>query len=100
MAVALAALAVTGCIAGDAQFNAQDPAGFWMGLWHGIISVVTLIISVFNSSVEVYERDNTGAWYDFGFLLGVIAVWGGGAVTGSLRGRGRRRGRFSRPAAE
>lgn len=69
---------VTSCAAGNAQFSQETPAGFWWGFWHGIISLISLIIHVFNESVVVYEIDNTGAWYDFGFLLGVILVWGGG----------------------
>ena len=67
------------CAAGDAKFTAESPAGFWYGLWHGIISFISLLIHLFNSNVGVYEINNTGGWYDFGFLLGVICVWGGGS---------------------
>ena len=66
------------CAAGDAQFAAESPAGFVYGLWHGIISFITLIIHLFNDAVMVYEKNNTGGWYDFGFLIGVAGVWGGG----------------------
>jgi len=71
------ALLLASCAAGDAQFTQDDPAGFWYGLWHGIIAFISLIIHVFNDSVAVYETNNTGGWYDFGFLLGVICIWGG-----------------------
>ena len=71
-------LIITACTAGNAQFAEQTPAGFWYGLWHGAISIITLIIHVFNDGVLVYETNNSGGWYDFGFLLGVIFVWGGG----------------------
>ena len=67
------------CAAGDARFSQDDPAGFWYGLWHGVISVVSLIIHIFNENVAVYEINNTGGWYDFGFLLGVICIWSGGS---------------------
>jgi hypothetical protein len=70
---------LTSCAAGDAQFTQDDPAGFWYGLWHGVISVVSLIIHIFNENVAVYEINNTGGWYDFGFLLGVICIWSGGS---------------------
>ena len=70
---------LTACAAGDAQFTSEQPAGFLYGLWHGIISFITLIIHIFNDNVLVYETTNTGGWYDFGFLLGVICVWGGGS---------------------
>jgi len=72
------ALLLTACTAGDAQFTEQNPAGFFYGLWHGIISFITLIIHIFNDGVMVYETTNTGGWYDFGFLIGVTSIWGGG----------------------
>ncbi len=74
-------LFLTSCTAGSDQFSSADgdgPAGFWYGLWHGAIAVITLIIHLFNDTVMVYEKNNTGGWYDFGFLLGVIIIWGGG----------------------
>ena len=70
---------LSSCAAGDAQFTQDNPAGFWYGLWHGVISVISLIIHIFNENVAVYETDNTGGWYDFGFLLGVICIWSGGS---------------------
>jgi hypothetical protein len=72
------ALILAGCAAGDARFNAETPAGFWYGLWHGIISFIALIIHIFNPDVAVYEMNNSGGWYDFGFLIGVTCLWGGG----------------------
>lgn len=74
-------LLLTACTAGSDQFtvsSGEGPAGFWYGLWHGAIAIITLIIHLFNDTVMVYEKNNTGGWYDFGFLLGVIFVWGGG----------------------
>ncbi len=52
-------------------------AGFWMGLWHGIIAPVTFIISLFNHYVNVYEVHNNGGWYNFGFILGLCISLGG-----------------------
>jgi len=72
-------LLLMSCAAGDAQFMPDSPAGFWYGLWHGIISLISMIIHIFNEHVLVYEINNTGGWYDFGFLIGVISVWGGGS---------------------
>ena len=71
-------LLLMACTAGGEQFTTETPAGFWYGLWHGIIAFISLIIHLFNDTVMVYERNNTGGWYDFGFLLGVIFIWGGG----------------------
>jgi hypothetical protein len=72
-------LLLSACAAGNTQFSPESPAGFWYGLWHGIISVISLIIHIFNENVLVYETNNTGGWYDFGFLLGIICIWGGGS---------------------
>ncbi len=75
--IALLAVLLASCAAGNPEFTSENPAGFWYGLWHGIISVVALLIHIFNDNVGVYEINNSGGWYDFGFLLGIIAVWGG-----------------------
>ena len=69
------------CAGGDVRFDEASPAGFWVGLWHGAISVITLIVGIFSDTVRVYEIHNTGGWYDFGFLFGATAVWGGGSST-------------------
>lgn len=54
-----------------------DPAGFWLGLWHGFISLFTFIISLFSDNVSMYEVYNNGTWYNLGFLIGVSAFFGG-----------------------
>ncbi len=66
-----------GCAPGNARF-VQSAAGFWAGLWHGLISLFTFIIGLFSDSVRLYEANNTGGWYDFGFILGICIFWGGG----------------------
>ncbi|WP_237727984.1 hypothetical protein [Cellulomonas sp. APG4] len=58
-------------------------AGFWFGLWHGFISPITFVISLFTESVGIYEIHNNGGWYDFGFLIGVSIFFGGSAGGGS-----------------
>jgi len=49
------------------------PAGFLAGLWHGIIAPITFIVSLFADGVRIYETNNNGRWYDFGFMLGIGA---------------------------
>jgi len=49
------------------------PAGFWAGLWHGIIAPLIFIIGLFSDKVKIYEIHNSGRWYDFGFMLGIGA---------------------------
>jgi hypothetical protein len=51
-------------------------AGVLLGLWHGIISPVTLVVSFFNKGVQIYEVHNDGSQYNLGFLLGVVILLG------------------------
>jgi uncharacterized membrane protein len=55
-----------------------DVAGFWQGLWQGIISPITFVISLFTSNVQFYEVHNNGTWYNLGFVLGAGILTGGG----------------------
>jgi hypothetical protein len=87
VAATLALLALAGCAAGDARFTDEGPAGFWVGLWHGIIAFITLVIGIFDDGVRVYEIHNSGGWYDFGFLIGATAIWGHRTITCARRGR-------------
>ncbi len=70
------------CTAGPNTFagteNADgELAGFFMGLWHGCISFITFIISLFNDKVNVYEIHNKGPLYNLGFVLGAMIAYGG-----------------------
>jgi hypothetical protein len=78
-------LLLAACAPGvNAQLNTPSAeglvAGFWRGLWHGVISPITLVVSLFSHNVQMYEVHNNGGWYNFGFLLGVAISFGGGAV--------------------
>ena len=57
------------------------PAGFWAGFWHGLITPITFIISLFYVNVRMYETTNNGRWYDFGFLIGASSSLGGGGAS-------------------
>jgi uncharacterized BrkB/YihY/UPF0761 family membrane protein len=50
-------------------------AGVLLGLWHGIIAPITLIVSFVNPSVQMYEVHNDGSPYSLGFLVGVAIVF-------------------------
>jgi hypothetical protein len=65
------------CAAGDARFTVTEPAGFWIGLWHGLIAPIAFVIGWFSDGVEIYERANSGGWYDFGYLIGLTCLWRG-----------------------
>ena len=60
-----------------------NPAGFWAGLWHGIICPITFIVSLFNPNVRIYETNNRGRLYDFGFIIGISGAFGGSGSSAS-----------------
>lgn len=72
------------CAAGNEKFD-TSPAGFWSGLWHGFICFFTFIISLFSKTVEIYEVNNGGGWYDFGFIIGASVFFGSGCGAGSKK---------------
>ena len=58
-----------------------NPAGFWAGLWHGLITPITFLVSLFNPNVSMYETNNNGRWYEFGFLIGISGSVGGSGAS-------------------
>ncbi len=60
-----------------------EPVGFWYGFWHGLIAPISFIISLFNDKVAIYAVYNNGAWYNFGFLLGLSSSIGGSSSASS-----------------
>jgi hypothetical protein len=91
VAVLVATLVLSSCAAGPnpSVGTGEEPAGFWLGLWHGIILPVTFVISLFTDDVSVYEAANNGNWYDCGFFIGVAMSLGGSGGAG-VRARRRR----------
>ena len=71
-------LLFSGC-ATQSVTEVPNPPGFWHGLLHGFIILFSFIVSLF-TDYEIYAFPNTGAWYNFGFLLGVMIFFGGGGA--------------------
>jgi hypothetical protein len=61
-------------------------AGFFLGVWHGLISPITFVVSVFSKNVRFYEVHNSGNGYNFGFVLGAGLFLSGG-ILGSKKKR-------------
>jgi hypothetical protein len=71
------------CAAGSAESahaaSSGELAQFFLGIWHGLIGPVMLIVEVVNRlaphvlpwSVRFYEPKGTGVAYDVGFYLGL-----------------------------
>lgn len=62
-------------------------AGILLGIWHGIISPVSLVVSFVNPNVQMYEVHNDGSSYNLGFLVGVAIVF---LILGAFAGSRRR----------
>jgi len=88
-------LSFTACLAGPNPMmkkanNKGEISGFWKGLWHGFISPVTFIISLFSDKVSFYEVHNNGGWYNFGFVLAAGLFLSGG-ILGRKKDKDRRK---------
>ena len=76
----LALLLAASCAPGNERWASLDNrANFWAGLWHGLIIIVTFVVSLFTNEVRIYEVNNVGWGYNLGFLLGCMISLGGGA---------------------
>lgn len=78
-------LILSSCVAGPNKLEKTPDdegkvAGFWKGIWHGLISPITFIISIFSKTVRFYEVHNNGGWYNFGFVLGAGLFLSGGIL--------------------
>ncbi|PKN79242.1 MAG: hypothetical protein CVU48_05835 [Candidatus Cloacimonetes bacterium HGW-Cloacimonetes-1] len=78
----------TACAPGTQHFESPNhQAGFFMGIWHGWIAPVSLIWGLFDSGIRVYEVNNRGWLYDFGFYIAIIGGFGGLALSRNKKKR-------------
>ena len=77
------AVILGGC-ASQPEPSAYDPPGFFSALFHGFLSPVALIGSLF-VDVRIYAFPNSGWWYDLGFMLGLWVFVVVAVVMGSDR---------------
>jgi hypothetical protein len=50
-------------------------SGLVTGIWHGIISPGTLLVSFFKPEIQMYDVYNTGPLYNLGFLIGMAIIF-------------------------
>ena len=77
----LIVLLLTGCadVTAIEECVTTTPYGFWGGLWHGMIAPFSFIGSLIWDDIAMYAVNNTGNWYNFGFVLGSGILFGGGS---------------------
>ena len=83
--VAIAASALlAGCARHYTPAALADPYGFYSGLWHGIIFPISLMANILSwlltllgldvlSNIQIIGRPNTGFFYYFGFVHGLLS---------------------------
>ena len=81
LAVVVVAVLLGACAPGSENFAPDDRANFFHGVWHGWIAPLMLIVQIFSDDIRLYEPDNTGWWYDFGFYIAVISGFGSVALS-------------------
>jgi hypothetical protein len=81
---------LTGCVPGDGTYTDKNQAGFFWGVWHGWIAPISLIASLFNHKIRVYEVMNTGWLYDFGFYIAIVGGFGSFQFTRSKSSKGKK----------
>ncbi|TNY31690.1 hypothetical protein FHY64_14975 [Pelagovum pacificum] len=82
--MALSPLLLLGACA-TAPAATEGTRGFFWGLIDGGVAPIAFVISIFSDSVAMYGVPNSGGWYDFGFLIGLSCIWGGGGTAASRR---------------
>jgi hypothetical protein len=88
----IALITIVGCVPGDGNRTADEPAGFFWGIWHGWIAPISLIWGLlFNPEIRIYEPSNSGWAYDFGFYIAVISGFGGVSFSRSAGERKRKK---------
>lgn len=79
--IIMLSVSLSGCVPGDGTNSEVRPAGFFSGIWHGWIAPFSLIYSIFNKDVGIYEVYNSGFWYDLGYYMAIISGFGGLALS-------------------
>jgi len=69
---------IDACLTGDTY-------GFWTGLIQGFICPFSFIVSIFDEETAIYAANNSGVWYDLGYVLGLASIFGGGTKGASKR---------------
>ncbi|MCF8261831.1 MAG: hypothetical protein K9J12_13715 [Melioribacteraceae bacterium] len=70
-------LILSSCMPGGGSSTTDDPAGFFMGIWHGWIAPFSLVAGFFDHNIRIYEVYNHGWSYDLGFYIAILGGFGG-----------------------
>lgn len=74
------------------------PANFWLGLWQGLIILLSFVASWFDNNIVLYQVHNNGFWYNFGYIIALCFSIGG--LAGSNRAKGKTKKKKKEPISE
>jgi len=80
MAFALIGIMLLSTSCADSQHQVKECVtgyeyGFLFGAWHGTISPIAFIGSLFSDDISIYAINNNGGWYNFGYVIGIVGVF-------------------------
>lgn len=79
--ILVSVLVLTSCASHYSPEVIADPYGLFSGIWHGMISSITISVNIFSwllslvgisflTDIQIIGRPNTGLFYYLGFLVG------------------------------
>jgi len=74
--VIILCLFLSGCADAVNLRTSFESVGFVHGFWHGIILPFSWLWSLLDETTAIYAVYNSGGWYDFGFISGIILFVG------------------------
>jgi len=66
------------------------PANFWLGLWQGLIIVLSFIASWFDNNIVLYQVHNNVDFGNLGYLIAVSVSVGGIARGSRTKGKAKK----------
>ena len=70
--LAVPIILLTACAVQSGPVVQPGAPGFWLGVWHGFVFPFAFIGSIFKPDIAVYAVPNNGAWYNFGYFVGIV----------------------------
>jgi hypothetical protein len=70
--LAVPVILLTACAVQSGPVIQSGAPGFWLGVWHGFVFPFAFIGSIFKPDIAVYAVPNNGAWYNFGYFVGIV----------------------------
>ena len=70
--LAIPIILLTACAVQSGPVVQSGAPGFWLGVWHGFVFPFAFIGSIFKPDIAVYAVPHNGAWYNFGYFVGIV----------------------------